>query len=430
MPSIKEILEIDSIHRYEDVSDDLFTLHDLSNNMTWDYQLPTLMKKINDYSDKKNIIRNNGSFKKKFYEQYQCLQEIDMSNLLIAGGSIRNIIFGNSDSTDIDIFIYGINDLAEGKKRIEKFILDVQKNIQNIHDGTFVKDELKELENEIKKNPTGKNQLVSEFNKKYANKYNPNKSTGISVVSNGNTITILSAYEEIQLILRLYKTKSSILHGFDLGSSAVGFDGKYVYFTTLSKFCYENMVNILDCTRRSTTYESRLIKYFNYGFDIILPNLNIKKLTTKNHKYNLKEVCELPYAVFSYSNLKGNCIQVENFYNNNTGNILISLNEYSDYNIYDMIGIDNEGNPSQLFYFNIKKLLSYITDKSNSLQIVRTIDLNDELQTFISKGQDISNWELQFKETFINPKMLESLYNKLAKEFIYNINLKNIQNLY
>ena len=44
--NIKTILQIDSEHRYEDVSDDLFTLHDLSNVSTWNYSLPTLMKNI------------------------------------------------------------------------------------------------------------------------------------------------------------------------------------------------------------------------------------------------------------------------------------------------------------------------------------------------------------------------------------------------
>jgi hypothetical protein len=66
------------------------------------------------------------------------------------------------------------------------------------------------------------------------------------------------------------------LHGFDLGSSAVGFDGKDVYFTTLSKFSYENMVNVVDTTRRSTTYERRLHKYLKRGFSIAIPKLDLK----------------------------------------------------------------------------------------------------------------------------------------------------------
>ena len=126
--NIKAILQIDSEHRYEDVSDDLFTLHDLSNVSTWNYSLPTLMKNISEYTNRKNIVRNNNTFKNNFYEKYYYLNGINLSNMLIAGGCIRKLLVNDnsSDSKDVDIFLYGIDNISDAKKRIEKFILDVR----------------------------------------------------------------------------------------------------------------------------------------------------------------------------------------------------------------------------------------------------------------------------------------------------------------
>ena len=114
---------------------------------------------------------------------------------------------------------------------------------------------------------------------------------------------------------RLYKTASEILHGFDLGSSAVGYDGDNIYFTTLGKFCHEFSCNIIDTTRRSTTYEQRLAKYFNRGFNIVLPKFDITKLRTIYFKYDKSEICELPYFTFGYDAIIGNKITVDDFYN-------------------------------------------------------------------------------------------------------------------
>lgn len=87
-----------------------------------------------------------------------------------------------------------------------------------------------------------------------------------------------------QVILRLYKTPSEILHGFDLGSCAVGFDGKNILMTSLGEFCHTYSVNIVDTTRRSTTYEPRLVKYLQRGFKIVTPYLDVNKIKSAKPK--------------------------------------------------------------------------------------------------------------------------------------------------
>ena len=80
---------------------------------------------------------------------------------------------------------------------------------------------------------------------------------------------------EVQIILRIYSSISEILHGFDLGSSAIAYDGAHVYMTSLGQYSYANSVNIVDPSRRSTTYESRLYKYLLRGFYIAMPHMNV-----------------------------------------------------------------------------------------------------------------------------------------------------------
>jgi hypothetical protein len=137
----------------------------------------------------------------------------------------------------------------------------------------------------------------------------------------------------IQIIQRLYNSPSEILHGFDLGSSAVGFNGKDVIFTSLSKLSYEYSINVIDTSRRSTTYEKRLYKYFDKSFDIVMPNFNIRNLSNVNSKYNINDVCELPFLTFMYAEIKDNKILTSKLYNTASGGL---FNDVSDYQLSDM----------------------------------------------------------------------------------------------
>ena len=65
--------------------------------------------------------------------------------------------------------------------------------------------------------------------------------------------------------------------------------------SSLAKFCVENSCFIVEpCI--STAYPERILKYFDKGLDVILPDLDINKVPVKYFKYSLKEVLELPYC--------------------------------------------------------------------------------------------------------------------------------------
>lgn len=402
MTSVLNILAEDAKHRYLGVRDDLYTLHDLSNDSSWNYDLPTLIKD-HDYSRNK-ILKNNNDFKKAFYKKLPFLTNVNLDNMLIAGGSIRSILL-NKYINDVDIFLYGIDNIKDGQRRIERFIIDIYENVFKIKDGTHITCELanhnKLVESALSADK--KYKLAQEFLEKYSDRYKPNIDTNITVYSNGNTITLFVDGIKIQIILRLYNTISEILHGFDLGSSSVGFNGSNVYFTTLSKFSFENMVNIVDHTRRSTTYENRLIKYFDSGFNIVLPNLDMDKLKTDYHKYDLAEVCVLPYMIFSYSSINGNSI-IHNKFHTQSGNDVIT-----DYDFYGNLNSVDGKSKYMLLKYNITELI-----KGKNRFIVK-IDLNEEISILRSKGQDPISWTLNFNKQLIDVAFIEWNYNKLTK---------------
>jgi hypothetical protein len=357
--SVSDVLETDSKYRYTGVVDDIFTLDDMDSNKDWDYSLPTL---ISGKSDRRIDIDNKG-FVERFYQNFPYLKNVDFSNILIAGGTVGYLMTSSyySSEYDIDMFLYGLNK-DQAKNRINKI--------------------MSEIINEHKNYETERNKDNKYF------KYNPK----INATRNSKCVTLSIDRRKFQIIFRLYKSISEILHGFDLGSSAVGFDGQTVYLTTLSKFSYEYMCNIVDTTRRSTSYEFRLHKYFERGFKMILPKFDVTKLKLNNLKFGVPEVCNMPYFVFSYNYVNGNKISLSKFlkrYCNMSKNGKKTFSK-SD---YDYENIDRSG----ASVINIKNLLS----GSNDIYYYAEGDL-------VSKIMDI--------EPVINDGIIENFYDDLRKK--------------
>jgi hypothetical protein len=92
----------------------------------------------------------------------------------------------------------------------------------------------------------------------------------------------------VQVILRMYSTIGEVIHGFDLGSSAVLWDGNSLRFTRLGLIAANHGLNILNMDVRRGSYETRIQRYFNRGFDLALPDLDVSKVQEKG---------ALPYLV-------------------------------------------------------------------------------------------------------------------------------------
>ncbi len=127
---------------------------------------------------------------------------------------------------------------------------------------------------------------------------------------NQHTITIrlkdsiLPYTKKYQLILRNYQTISEVLHGFDIGSCCLAFDNKKIYSTSLGIFAIRYGYNIVDMSMRSTTYEKRLSKYFDRGFGIIFPKMQLPVFVASDWWLKLK-FCAIYIEEVSAGKIRG-----------------------------------------------------------------------------------------------------------------------------
>ncbi|PPJ55848.1 hypothetical protein CBER1_07442 [Cercospora berteroae] len=104
--------------------------------------------------------------------------------------------------------------------------------------------------------------------------------TETTTVRTKNAITIVSQYptRHIQIVLRIYKSISEILTGFDVDCSCAAFNGKQVYASPRAIAAYITQINTIDLSRRSPSYENRLSKYARRGFEVYWPNLDRSRI--------------------------------------------------------------------------------------------------------------------------------------------------------
>lgn len=167
----------------------------------------------------------------KFWSIFSNLPDF-WSHVLLAGGSVLNLIVGCRLITDYDLFIHSCS-IEEATNLVKKIIKCVRSSLT----------------------PANSLRVLRTTNsitlKIQQNSHNPIK---------------------IQIILRLYSSISEILHGFDVDCSCVGFDGSKFYMTRRAQFGISNMVNTVDFDRMSPTYEFRLAKYMARGFSVHVPD--------------------------------------------------------------------------------------------------------------------------------------------------------------
>lgn len=98
------------------------------------------------------------------------------------------------------------------------------------------------------------------------------------VIRNRNAISFTYQGVVYQIILRLYEKPSDITFGFDLGSSAVAFNfiGRkpHLQMSSFGHFAMQTGYNIINTNLLSTTFSTRLMKYFKRGFGFIAPELD------------------------------------------------------------------------------------------------------------------------------------------------------------
>jgi hypothetical protein len=94
---------------------------------------------------------------------------------------------------------------------------------------------------------------------------------------NENCITILVNNKIIQIIKRIYKSPSHVIHGFDIDCCCILIElqDKKIFTTKRGLYSIKNQLNVYNFDRLSNSYDYRIIKYLTKrGYSIYLPGLD------------------------------------------------------------------------------------------------------------------------------------------------------------
>lgn len=206
----------------------------------------------------------------------QVLLDRHRGKLALCGGAIYNICskterFRSESGRDADFFFYNCTEdeateiLIDCVSTIvelanpEKFSEDLQLNIRINEQGRM-------NDNDMWMTESVRVERAAKYTNVTLMKYN-----AMSAVFFGKTQRSVI----YQFIHRIYPSFDSILGGFDVPLSMFGYDGNHIYSTPIGNFCARHNIIIADLSRRSETFERRLIKYQKRSESpIIFPGLN------------------------------------------------------------------------------------------------------------------------------------------------------------
>ena len=266
-----EVKKINDAARVPDAPEgtDLWTLEELGNCYDeYHYPIPTLVSPRAGSPFPEGAVTQD-LYDKKFKDAYPIISGLlakRISNFVIAGGAAGRPMssrlqftdipgLGSKKPGDVDGFIVGISDEQEFLQKVsevrEAFIAAVWE-FEMREQATVEADRIKV------------GSLVQEMI--------PGLFTMKLQLLHHRRMTIL----KFQVIMRAYASVTALLHAFDLGSSCIAYDGVTTSLTTMGAYAHKFKVNLMWPDYRSTTMESRLFKYFDRGFSLGLPHLDVE----------------------------------------------------------------------------------------------------------------------------------------------------------
>ena len=191
------------------------------------------------------------------------LDGLNWRNVFLGGGCVLGALLERPDlapgvpdqsfrGSDVDLFLWGIATDEDARAKIDEIVEVVEAN---------------------RKRQSGRSAAK-------ASKRSP------GVLRTPYAVTIMGCFpfRHVQIVLRMYKTPSQILVGFDVDSCALGYDGTTVWANPRARRAITKQMNTVDMTRRSLTYEVRLAKYARRGFAVAVPDVDLELVDVPAHK--------------------------------------------------------------------------------------------------------------------------------------------------
>ena len=265
-------------------------------------------------------IRNQTEFNKTVFSRYPFLSDLDYTGVCLAGGFCRSIAL-RQRVKDLDFFFYGkdhninfnrflqqILKVIKGSNDKIKFLM-MYKHQFNVFEVICVHDPNNFFTEDYKLDNFKQYDFKSihRFDKytiidpETGIVYRKKKSSRSEYITlnrdvmkqafienidfsnyfeDGDVTGIRMKYR-LQFILTENNSISDLFKSFDLYPCRVAWDGTKTWFTAKSVFAYKYMVNVVNQNHYSDLFDSRLSKYFTYGFSIVLPEFDINKIKNK-----------------------------------------------------------------------------------------------------------------------------------------------------
>lgn len=296
--------------------------------------------------------------------------------VFVAGGAIFSILSGGKIK-DIDIFFYDQGNLEERIKQLMGPMLKTAKQLfidARSHKTLFIRTK--------------------------------------------NSLTITTTGQDFQIILRHYSTPSEIIHGFDVDSCCMGYDGKNIWFTQRALFALYNGYNTVNFERLSPSYEHRLAKYGTRGMAVRIPGF---------HRAKISNLSKLNRVFRSYKGL--DILILADYLFQNKLTKTVRSDNVSDYN-----GYDGKVGGQQLKYQFRKMGISvssdfekidtnWIVDKKHKLNYIRTSSLDYALHipsNVYGFTADYATWaipkDISWKVTNPGEQMTNTFHQIILKD--------------
>jgi hypothetical protein len=232
---ITQLLETDNLHNYQDVICDIYSLQDvLQNKMKWNFAAPTFSHFLDDGYDFSKLPKDKNELLSR------CKSSDPMLNVMLRFLKVPGFVLVGSAVSRL---------LRAVKNRIKNHSFELY--VVGIPDEDV------------------RTRLVTNFHAELiaADPFIESFHVQNSWIWEGNfTIQLQSTH---------YTTISELLHSIAISAAAVAFDGKQVYFTSLSYLAYTSGLVVLNLTRWSSGFNQLIHTYFGRSFEIVLPDLNV-----------------------------------------------------------------------------------------------------------------------------------------------------------
>lgn len=278
----------------------LYNLADLHTVKTWNYEKPTLVQAGRFTS--RNHWQDSSTFWKKFGEKFPIFQSIDLDGLAIFGGSVVDMLL-NRDPEDIDLTYFNDQGTAEEQglalaQRVNKLVTDIY---------TVIKEHNAELKRK-------KDQGIPIDGSTSPYKYTPLNVEDLLVTRHKNMYEIKlpgSEFCSVPIQITHCINLNKLLSQIDIACTAIAYHKGEIVMPERGKQALESLAIEIDSGDASSRYLDRVKKYFDKGFDVILPDLDISKLHRRNLEFELTEVLDMPYFQAFYTKIRGNKIETD-----------------------------------------------------------------------------------------------------------------------